>query len=73
MEEFLTLQKTKAESEHSWTLDVSTLDDSCDLSVKNSNKVEEVDERTPNEIAQSIFDLNSENQTLINEIMEMVK
>ena len=73
MEEFLTLQKTKAESEHSWTLDVSTLDDSCDLSVKNPNKVEEVDERTPSEIAQSIFDLNSENQTLINEIMEMVK
>ena len=54
-------------------LDVSTLDDACDLSVKNPNKVEEVDERTPGEIAQSIFDLNSENQTLINEIMEMVK
>ena len=73
MEEFLTLQKTRGESEHSWTLDVSTLDDACDLSVKNPNKVEEVDERTPGEIAQSIFDLNSENQTLINEIMEMVK
>jgi type I restriction enzyme M protein len=73
MEEFLTLQKTKAESEHSWTLDVSTLDDSCDLSVKNPNKVEEVDERTPSEIAETILALNSENQTLINEIMEMVK
>ena len=34
---------------------------------KNPKKVEEVDERTPSEIAQSIFDLNSENQTLINE------
>ena len=73
MEEFLTLQKTQGEGDHSWTLDVSVLDDSCDLSVKNPNKVEEVDERTPSEIAQSIFDLNSENQTLINEIMEMVK
>ena len=73
MEEFLALQKTQTESEHSWTLDVSTLDDACDLSVKNPNKVEEVDERTPIEIAQSIFDLNSENKTLINEIMEMVK
>jgi type I restriction enzyme M protein len=73
MEEFLTLQKTQGESEHSWTLDVSTLDDSCDLSVKNPNKVEEVDERTPSEIAETILALNSENQTLINEIMEMVK
>ena len=54
-------------------LDVSTLDDACDLSVKNPNKVEEVDERTPNEIAESIFALNSENQTLIDEIVEMVK
>ena len=73
MEEFLTLQKTQGESEHSWTIDVSTLDDACDLSVKNPNKVEEVDERTPSEIAETILALNSENQTLINEIMEMVK
>ena len=54
-------------------LDVSTLDDACDLSVKNPNKVEEVDERTPGEIAENIFALGQENQTLINEIMEMVK
>ena len=73
MQEFLALQKTKAESEHSWTLDISTLDDSCDLSVKNPNKVEEVDERTPSEIAETILALGQENQTLINEIMEMVK
>ena len=73
MQEFLALQKTQVESEHSWTLDASTLDDSCDLSVKNPNKVEKVDERTPSEIAETIFALNSENQTLINEIMEMVK
>jgi len=32
-----------------------------------------VDERTPSEIAESIFTLNSENQTLIDEIMEMMK
>jgi len=35
--------------------------------------VEVIDERTPNEIAESIFALGQENQTLINEIMEMVK
>jgi type I restriction enzyme M protein len=73
MKDFLTLQQTKADSENSWTLDVSTLGDDCDLSVKNPKKVEEVDERTPSEIAESIFALNSENQTIIDEIMEMVK
>ena len=57
----------------SWMLFLKYLDDACDLSVKNPNKVEVVDERTPNEIAQSIFALGQENQTLINEIMEMVK
>ena len=73
LEDFLALQKTKADSENSWTLDVSMLGEDYDLSVKNPHKVEEVDERTPSEIAESIFALNSENQTLIDEIMEMVK
>ncbi len=70
LEEFLTLQKTKAESEHSWLLDVSTLGDNYDLSVKNPNKVEEVDERTPSEILDSIFELESENMDIINALQE---
>ena len=68
MQEFLTLQKTQAESEHSWTLDVSTLDDSCDLSVKNPNKVEEVDERTPEEIYMSLIKLENESSKLMEEL-----
>ena len=72
LEEFLTLQKTKAESEHSWLLDVSTLGDDYDLSVKNPNKVEEVDERTPEEILDSIFDLESENMDIISELQKVL-
>ena len=72
LEEFLTLQKTKAESEHSWLLDVSTLGDDYDLSVKNPNKVEEVDERTPQEIANSIVEFNEMNQNLLNEILALL-
>ncbi len=72
MQEFLTLQKSKAESEHSWTLDVSTLDDSCDLSVKNPNKVEIVDERTPEEIYQSLAALHAESATLLNSIINII-
>ena len=72
LEEFLALQKTKAESEHSWLLDVSTLGDDYDLSVKNPNKVEEVDERTPQEIANNIVELNEMNQNLLNEILALL-
>ena len=71
MEEFLTLQKTKAESEHSWTLDISTLDDTCDLSVKNPNKVEVVDERSAKEILESIVQLNAEAKCIIDELIKM--
>ena len=67
MEEFLRLQETKEESENSWTIDVESLDDAYDLSVKNPNKVEEVDNRKPVEILNSISNLNKEiDQLLVN-------
>ena len=72
LEDFLQKQKTKEESECSWTLDVSTLDDSCDLSVKNPNKKEEVDERTPKEILASLIELEESNACLLKELEEMV-
>jgi type I restriction enzyme M protein len=52
--------KTREDSENSWTIDASTLGDDCDLSVKNPNKVEEVDDRTPAEIYNHIDELWSE-------------
>ena len=52
--DFVEKQKTKADSENSWSVKVADLDDNCDLSVKNPNKVEVVDERTPHEIAAEI-------------------
>ena len=64
MKDFLTLQQTKADSENSWTLDVSTLGDDCDLSVKNPHKVEEVDERTPAQVFDSIWKLQEEAEVL---------
>lgn len=70
--DFLALQKTKADSENSWTLDVSTLGNDYDLIVKNPNKVEEVDERSSAEILSSLLELQKESQSLLNEIKEMV-
>ena len=72
LREFVELQKTKADSENSWSVDVATLDENFDLSVKNPNKVEVVDERTPQEIAEEIKALNEDSQRLLNEIMEML-
>ena len=65
MEEFLRLQQTKGDSENSWSIDVESLDDACDLSVKNPNKVEVVDNRKPVEILNSISDLNEDISHLI--------
>jgi type I restriction enzyme M protein len=67
--DFLTLQKTKADSENSWSIDVSSLGEDYDLSVKNPNKVEEKDERTPAEIYDSIAELNEKATDLIQDAL----
>lgn len=72
LEDFVTLQKTKSESENSWTLNVADLGDDCDLSVKNPNKPEIVDNRTASDILGTIADLNNDSARLINEIKEML-
>ena len=71
--DFLKLQKTKADSENSWSIDVSALGSDCDLSVKNPNKVEEVDERSAAEIVDSLLGLHEEAQNLLDEIKKMVE
>ena len=72
LEDFLTLQKTKAESENSWSIDVSALGEDYDLSVKNPNKVVEVDERTPSEIFANLVAFNTEAKQLLDEIKGML-
>ena len=72
LEDFLAKQKTREDSEYSWTINVADLGEDLDISVKNPHKVEEIDERTPSEIAESINALNSENQALINELIKMI-
>lgn len=70
--EFVALQKTKAESENSWSIDVADLGSDCDLSVKNPNKPEIVDERTPRDILNTLADLNDDSARLIAEIEKML-
>ena len=70
--DFLKLQKLKADSENSWSIDISTLGEDYDLSVKNPNRVEEVDERSASEIVTSLISLHEEAENLLSEIKEMV-
>ena len=63
--DFLKLQQTKGDSENSWSVDVATLGEDCDLSVKNPNKVEEKDERSLYEITRNIWKLHDDANDLI--------
>lgn len=70
--EFIELYKTKADSENSWTLDVANLGDDYDLSVKNPNRVEVVDDRTTQDILNAIAELNKNSASLIAEIRQLL-
>lgn len=68
--EFVALQPEQVISENSWLIDMKALDpETLDLSVNNPNKVVEVDERTPAQIAEQIERLNADSHRLLNEIL----
>ena len=71
--EFVELQRTKADSENSWTLDASKLGQDYDLSVKNPNKVEVKDERTPMDILRNIHKLNEDSDQIIYKLRDLLK
>jgi len=67
--EFIELQKTKADSPKSWSVDVSTLDPAtCDLSVKNPDGGEEVIHRHPKDILAEIAALDAETAEVLSSI-----
>lgn len=71
--EFIELQKTKAESENSWSIDIKNIDQTTyDLSVKNPNKKEEVALRQPIEILEEMKALDAETAEILESIMELI-
>ena len=67
--EFLTLQKTKADSPKSWSVDVKTIDPTTfDLSVKNPNGGEAVIHRSPHDIMEEISALDTESAKVLEKI-----
>ena len=71
LEEFVELQKTKTDSQNSWSMDVKNIDQNTfDLSVKNPNKNDEVVLREPKEILEEMKRLDEESRGILNSIKE---
>ena len=73
--DFVELQKTFAESENSWTIDVRAKDFSpqlYDLSVKNPNAPEAAPLREPQAILEEIKALDEESAEILNSISELI-
>lgn len=71
--EFVTLQRTSADSPQSWSVDVKTLDPATfDLSAKNPNGGEEIVHRSVEEIMDEIAVLDSESAEILERIRELV-
>lgn len=71
--DFVALQKTKANSDNSWTLDVSEIDTGTyDLSAKNPNKKEEAALREPAQILDEMKALDKESAEILNSILKLI-
>ena len=71
--EFIELQKTFADSEKSWSVDVAAIDAAThDLSVKNPNGGAEVIHRSPQEIMDEIAALDAEGAEVLGSIRAML-
>jgi type I restriction enzyme M protein len=71
--DFVALQKTKANSENSWTFDVEKIDTSTyDLSAKNPNKKEEAALREPKQILDAMKALDKESAEILTSILKLI-
>lgn len=71
--DFIELQKTKKESENSWSINVKDIDQATfDLSAKNPNKKEEAALRQPQQILEEMKALDEESADILNSIFELI-
>lgn len=73
LSEFVKLQKTNANSENSWSVDLADVDKTTyDLTVNNPNKKQEVVLRSPREILDEMKKLDKESTEIIDLIRELI-
>lgn len=67
--EFVELQKTKADSENSWSINIGDVDTfTYDISAKNPHKKDETELRDPQEILDEIYTLDEESAEILSVI-----
>lgn len=72
--DFIKLQKTKKDSDNSWTVDIADIDtNTYDLTVRNPNAAGPVELGTPQDILKEIKTLDARATTLLAELSEMLK
>ena len=73
LEEFVNVCKEMPESEKSWNLKVSDVDEkTCDLSVKNPNLPEEAPLRSPSEILSEMESLDVETNSILKSLKDLI-
>jgi type I restriction enzyme M protein len=73
LDDFLALQKTKADSENSWSVDIADVDPyTFDLSVKNPHKKTDSTLRAPGEILTEMKSLDQESAEILKNIERML-
>ena len=73
LKDFVTLQKTFADSDHSWSIKVNDIDEATwDLSVKNPNSQQQETLPPPEKIIKEILSLDKESEKLLAKIQGML-
>ena len=71
--EFVKLQENKEPSENSWLVDIKDINQTTwDLTVKNPNRAEEIDTRTPEEIIAEIENLDKQDADSLQKIKDLL-
>jgi type I restriction enzyme M protein len=71
--EFVELQKTQADSDNSWSLEIKDVnEETFDLSVKNPNKKDDTVLREPQEILEEIEELDKESAVVLKKVRELL-
>ena len=73
LKEFIELFKLQKETRNSWLSNIEKIDkDTLDISVKNPNIVEEVDNRTPEQIISDIEEMDRESSIILKRIKDLL-
>jgi type I restriction enzyme M protein len=72
MLDFIKLYADKETSENSWTININSLDENFDLSVKNPNVVEVESLKNSAEILDNIKELDDKNNQILQQIAKLL-